>query len=211
MTATTVSVADLRQALRAIVPFTDPTGFEVMECVHLEAAHNNLVATASDRYVLGHIRMLAAGDPLPITLLPRRDAKHIRHALSDMPADEVASVRRIRKLDGPDFLEVATKSRVIRVRVLGEGVKPPDLRHPFSKIDLLPPDLTAPVNLPPELVRPFAKAAKALGLADARWTFYGPKQPVRVEIGRTFVGLVMPRSFPAGSVAEPVPVGLVTA
>ncbi|MFY1658548.1 hypothetical protein [Micromonospora sp. WMMD1274] len=210
MTATTVDVGDLRRALRVTLPFTDRGGMPVMECVHLEAAHNNLVATATDRYTLGHLRILAAGDPLPSTLLNRRDARLLRRALDDQPGQHTARIRRVRKLDGPDRLEVETERLTIRLEVV-KG-KYPDVAHLFEVKADDPSGLDAPANLNPELMRPFAKAAKVLNVPDVvRWTFRGTKKPVRVEIGRTFVGLIMPRSFPHNFDPAPVPVGLVKA
>lgn len=209
MSATTLDVGSLRQLLRVMLPFTDRTYMPVMECVHLEAAHHNLVATASDRYVLGHLRTLTTGDPLPSTLLPRRSARLIKRALDQQPVNQPVHLRRVRKLDGPDHLEVATDGLTIRTRVL--DAKYPDVAHLFDTGDG-PAGLDAPVNLDPAKVRPFAKAARTLGEMEAvRWTFSGPKKPIRVEIGRTFAGLIMPRSFPRDFDPAPVPVGLAKA
>lgn len=209
MNATTVSAADLRQLLRVLVPFADRDGVTTLEAVCLEAAHNNLVGTATNRYVLGHMRILATGDELPATIVPRHAAKVIRRALADARDETVVHLRRVRTLHGPIMLEIDSGDAQVRIRVRTVDATYPKVLHLFEGLDAVPAGLDMPINIDPALTRPFAKAAKTLSLADVRWTFRDPAKPVQVDIGRTFTGLIMPRKFPNSFDRTPVPVGLV--
>lgn len=208
---TTVDVNDLRRALRATLPFADLAGYPGLCGVYLEAAHNNLVLTASDRYVAGHARILASGGALQNILISRRDVKLLRRALDKaIPGDGVAHLQRIPDLHGEDLLEIAVTDLTVRVRTIKTypGTYSGLLKI-FRSVDEKPAGLDTPIRVDPDRLRPFAKAQKALRAGEPRWTFHGPTNPIRVEIGRTFVGLIMPQKFSDQHDPTPVPVGLV--
>lgn len=211
---TTVNVGDLYQALTVVLPFAAKDGDPVMESVHIEAVPGGggLVATASNRYVLGHIRILATGDNLDPVVLPRRSARLILSALVDAPSNLCAHLRRVPGLTPKDDrLEVATDRVTLSVPVL--GVKYPNVIGLFQVKEGVSAGLAAPIDLNPRVTRPFAKAYAALGgelrAGQVRWTFHGDTAPVRIEIGERFAGLLMPRRISGSAVLAPVPIGLV--
>jgi hypothetical protein len=210
MTSTTLGADDLRQALRIIRSFTARDDMPGPESIHLEAGHGALVATATDKYVLGHMRCLAAADPLSALLIDRHMAKVICHALSAADAREAVHLRRIPTLHGEDLLEVCTTDQGLSIRVpTHDAASFPRWTPLFDYLAQAPAGLDTPIGLDPRLLRPFARAAKLLGSGTPRWHFAGPKSPVRVQIGDRFVGLIMPGKLSADTPEPPlVPVGL---
>jgi hypothetical protein len=211
MTSAMIAAADLAVYLRIVRRFTDADDYSPLRCIRLEAAGGKLTITGSNRFVLGHARITAAGE-LPPTIVDRDWVHVITHALDALPdTPAVVQLRRVSALlpDAPPALEITPGVGPFLLTV-------PTVRATFPKLDLLfdshrekPQGLDEPIGLAPALVRPFAKACA--DLADlghtAAWHFAGVKNPVRLQVGNTFTGLVMPATLPTSEVALG-PVGL---
>ncbi|BCJ64123.1 hypothetical protein [Polymorphospora rubra] len=171
---TTVTVGDLHKVLDILIPFTASDSYEAptLAAVHIEAApcRGGLVGQATDRYVVGHMRVNATGDDLAPTLVPRRWAKVLRRALSAVPENTLATLRQIPgRTRSENRLEVSTEPLTISIQI-GTGTFP-DLSKAF-------------------------KAAAADGLT-APWGSTRPSSAGSAEPARTSSGSRRAGPFPA--------------
>lgn len=211
-----VTAKHLARTLRIAIAFADPDGFGGTESVYLEAGNGLLTATATDRHILGHVRQTATGDWGGTGAIIGYDwADLLVEALDILPDNDPVELslghggKRLR-LAHPKLVVLVPNSS----RAPGSPKQWVDYRALFAKVTDAQPGLSVPVSLDPALIARFADVRELLpalwGLSatPVRWTFVGEHAPVRIEIGDSFTGLIMPiRLRPQDDSGWPVPVG----
>lgn len=196
---------DLHRILSDALPFASPAGIPQIEAVRIETTPNdadtvNVVAVATDRFVLGVSRVAVAGDAgIGVTL----------------STDDVKNVVRIAKTVRRDagWREVVVTTDSIGESVTfefgtGETVKVRPIDAEFPKWrQLLNVDVdaiarpTAGIGISPAKLATFARVAASK--SDPLQLYAGVDaegrlKPIHVRIGDDFYGLVMPVRAPEG-------------
>lgn len=199
MTTTVVtSAGDLHVALAAALRFADERdGWPQLNAVYIEADEDRLTVTATDRRVLGQASISAAGSLPGGALLACEHAKLLAGYLGGEKSADLVHLTpvtshikrprlRIEHPEGNFALEVPNQ--------VAEAPRPAwiDYRPILAKFEgLVGVDCVSSMLLQPEIIAPVASLRKVYDL-PARWTFLGPLEPVRVEIGKAFTAVLMP-------------------
>jgi hypothetical protein len=208
MTAT-CTVAALRTVLRAALAATDresPTGAQV----HLHAGDGRICATATDRYVASHARLPADGDLHPV-LIHREGATLILRLLEQGSLTRQVTIGRVGTRPG-SRLYVRCNGRRLVLDVGHLGAWPAGI----GNLHKILPDRTGsgqrPVAVDPHRLERLVAGIRPLvgeppGRVQSALRIYTgpPGQPVRLEIGDWWLGVIMPisdRNIPGGSWAD---------
>lgn len=161
----------------------------VINAVHLEARDQELIAVATDRFVLGASKTEIDENTGPfVAALPLRQVKTIvqlagggRQAFSKVTLD--ANDKQIRvAFSSGETLTLANELEAGAHRAWVKLLKSSTDDEPSKAMDLNPQLL--------------AKFARVSGATRMRLHFFGYVKPIRVTIGDSFVGLVMPVRMP---------------
>lgn len=204
-TGVTVASCDLRRVLRDALPFTgdDPP----LDTVCLEAVAGTFSATATDRYTLGHSRAACTGEFGQRAVITRHTARAIKRMLPCGPTPHAAGQKVTLTLDG-NALRLRTET--------GDSRSATTLLVPLSLTTF--PDYPAiltkstddtpgrPLGLTPHFLARFAKIGARYGSPLCVFT-HDPTSPVFVEVGDTFVGVIMPVRLPDNLTGLTVPIG----
>lgn len=214
-----VTASHLARSLRIALAFVEPEGFGGTESVYLEAGGGLLTATATDRHTLGHVRQTATGDWGGTgAIIGHRWADLLVQALDALADDDPVELSLGR---GGKRLRLGHPNLVVLVPntpwAIGSPKQWVDYRALFAKVEIAKPGLEAPVSLDPALIARFAYVHELLPVpwgtsaVPIQWTFIGEHAPVRVDIGDSFTGLIMPiRLRPEDSAAWPIPIRAVS-
>lgn len=205
---TTVRAGDLRIALSALKRFAAHE-FDVphLHAIRLEADTTSLVAVASDRYIAGHLRIDANGDPLPVSVVPLAYAKTAAKLLDKLSSVDPVTLEQIAD-EGGDLC-LAMKAGELAVRMPLITSQYPDIVKLFANADGPADETVSPFALYPRSLKAFAKAHELIDpTAHVRWTVLGPNRPVRIEIGHTFVGMAMPQRLASDWPDSPARIGV---
>lgn len=209
---TTIEVGDLHRALTALQSFAyaDPE-LPNLHSIRLEAGNGSIVAVATNRMIIGHLRCDASGDPLPPCVVPLPHAKLAADMLWNLPHKAEATLERVTDESGQECLE----ARIGHLRLwmpLHPAGRYPNIERVFESVNEPASDIGGPFGMDPRHLAAFAKVHEALPTADVRWTVLGPNRPIRIEIGPAFVGLVMPtRCRPNEWPSGPIRIGVTPA
>ncbi|MGW1059319.1 hypothetical protein [Micromonospora rubida] len=193
----TITASGLAQALGATVPFTSrDVTLPAICAVELRAADGVLTATATDRYVIGHARQAATGALSMPRYLHRRDAKSLRNQLLAHMEHRETGTDPVTITEHDDRLTFAFEPITMSF-VQPEGVDNfPDLGAILAAMPARDAEgLHTPVGLSHRVLHPLTKACTWDKFSPPRWTFDGPRKPVRVEIGDWFIAALMPVSL----------------
>ncbi|WP_329013108.1 hypothetical protein OG271_03815 [Micromonospora rifamycinica] len=193
MSQITTTTGSLAKILGAVTPFVSrDVTLPALNCVQLRAADGVLAASGTDRYVIGHARQPATGQPTGPLHLARWDAKRLRRELTAFIEDRETAADEATITQGGEFLTVTFRGVTMHLRQ-AEGKNYPDLEKILSALPTHDAEgLHAPVGLTHRVIRPLLKAAELDPFSSPRWTFDGPRKPVRVEIGDWFIAVLMP-------------------
>jgi hypothetical protein len=212
----TMLAGDLCRALSDALPFvcTD-TCLPQITVVRIETSDGTLSATATDRYTLGHSRAACTGDlPAPFSL-PTAAARQVirlfkpprripfgpgpRVAVDYNPDTWIATFSPARE-DGPAlFAEHADIGHEVRVKTRDE--KYPEYHKLIDRAPAAAEHTGAAYGLNPWLLARFDKVTGTPGMPMRVWMGRRTK-PVVVQIGDTFVGIIMPVRLPEYADAE---------
>ncbi|MGX4657070.1 hypothetical protein ACWCHM_25975 [Micromonospora sp. SCSIO 07396] len=209
MSQIVTTTGSLAQILGAVTPFASrDVTLPALNSVQLRAADGILAASATDRYVIGHARQPATGQPTGPLYLARWDAKRLRRELDAYIEDRETVADKATITQDGEFLTVTFGGLTMHSRQ-PEGVNNyPDLGKILSALPTRDAEgLHAPIGLTHRAIRPLLKATELDPFNSPRWTFDGPRKPVRVEIGDWFIGALMPVSLRGDE--QPVSIDLV--
>jgi hypothetical protein len=222
------TAGDLVALLGSTIPFAgDEYDHPLLAGIRLDAGDSVLSATTTNRYVCGHARRKASGTwPGPV-VIPRRQARRLRRALSaeletrgDGYALATLAYDAEKNLLVVEFCDVTMRVKAV------QAAESDTEREIYSKVEKILAELPtvrtegsyAPTAFAPYAIRPFLKAAKYASNSSStplRWCVASKLGPARVEIEDWFVGAIMPvavspaygahvqADFPTYSAAEP--------
>jgi hypothetical protein len=191
MTAT-CTVQTLRTVLRAALAATDRESFTGGAQVHLHAGDGRICATATDRYVVSHARLAADGQLAPV-LIHREDATLILRLLDDTSPNQATIGRVGSRPDSPLYVRCGDRRLVFDVGRLSTWPS-----SAIANLTKILPDRTGPGHSPvavnPHHLERLVAAIRPRA-AGALRIYTGPHpQPVRLEIGDWWLGVIMPVS-----------------
>lgn len=207
MTSTTISTTDttvetfhvdaaqLHRILTNVLPAVDTSNtLPVLAAVRLEVSAGTLTAVATDRYRLhtDTAELVADDGPSTVelaTLLHRRDAAELAKLAKKWTGAVTFAVSAgsisVHTVSAPTLTFTAVDDEFPRWRALVPASDGPT-------------ELDAPIAFRPECLADFAKVIVPDNRRGAkkgdvmRMRHNGPTKPVRIEIGETFVGILMP-------------------
>lgn len=160
----------------------------VINAVHVEARGGDLVAVATDRFVLGASKTELDEPGQFLAVLPLRQVKTItqlagagKQCFSTVAIDADDKQVRVAFSSG-ETLTLANELEAGAHRAWMGLLKSSASDEPSKAMDLNP-----------QLV---AKFARVSGATRMRMHFFGHAKPIRVSVGDSFVGLVMPVRMP---------------
>lgn len=160
----------------------------VINAVHIEARGGNLVAVATDRFVLGASKTELDEPGQFLAALSLRQVKTItqlagagKQCFSTVAVDADDKQVRVAFSSG-ETLTLANELEAGAHRAWMGLLKSSASDEPSKAMDLNP-----------QLV---AKFARVSGATRMRMHFFGHAKPIRVSVGDSFVGLVMPVRMP---------------
>lgn len=177
-----VNANELATALATIAHFADPDkSIPMLNSILLEARAGRLTAVATDRYVLGTYEIPFEGHDFS-ALVPLVDAKALTAVLKRQ-----YKAARVSLGCRDDRLTVVHYEGEVRIRLND---------HDYPKWRALIPDAKdaqecTGISLSPTNIARFAKVPHAK-TEPMHLFFKGRLKPVRVQIGESFVGLIMP-------------------
>lgn len=160
----------------------------VINAVHVEARGGDLVAVATDRFVLGASKTELDEPGQFLAVLPLRQVKTItqlagagKQCFSTVAIDADDKQVRVAFSSGETLTLPSEVERGAHTKWLKLLESAPDC-EPSKAMDLNP-----------QLVAKFARLSQA---SRMRMHFFGHAKPIRVSVGDSFVGLVMPVRMP---------------
>lgn len=204
MSTVTVKAEVLVRTLSNVVPFAD-TGrdaYAAISVVHVEAGNGVITATATDRFTMGHARGEANG-AMGGTSIRLPDVKRI---LDTLKGAAKADAYAILTLSGET---PETQTLTVACDVLGTSVTVAPEFEAFPRYRRLFPtehevNLTVSAAFNAAYMARFAKVKVDRGV-PMRIVHASPQKPMVVEIGDSFVGIIMPVKNAGESI---VPIGL---